>query len=97
MRRIFSRKAKIKENVEKWEKEHRKQSLPQPVKVDCSPTVSLTSLADSSIVITIKAWTRSEFYWPVLYDINEKIYKEYPLNGLSFPFPQMDVHVTKAE
>ena len=97
MRRIFSRKAKIKENVEKWEKEHRKQSLPQPVKVDCSPTVSLTSLADSSIVVSIRAWTRSEFYWSVLYDVNEKIYKEYPQNGLSFPFPQMDVHVTKAE
>ena len=63
-------------------------------KVDCSPTVALSSLADSSIVITIRAWTRSEFYWPVYYSINEKIYKEFPKNGLNFPFPQMDIHVT---
>lgn len=97
MLRMFGNKTKLKENVEKWEKEHNKQSLPPAKKIDCSPTVSLTSLADSSIVVSIRAWTRSEFYWSVLYDVNEKIYKEYPQNGLSFPFPQMDVHVTKAE
>ena len=27
--------------------------------------------------------------------VNEKIYKEFPKNGLSFPYPQMDIHVTK--
>ena len=32
-------------------------------------------------------------YWDVFFENNEKIYKLLPLKGISFPFPQMDVHV----
>ena len=96
IKRIFSRKSKIQADVEKW-KEAQAEKIEEKIpKVDCSPSVFLTSLADSSIVVTIRAWTRSEFYWSVLYDVNEKIYKEFPKNGLSFPFPQMDIHVTQS-
>ena len=94
--RTFSKKSKFKADVEKWKEEQAEKIEAKIPRVDCSPTVSLVSLADSSIVVSVRAWTRSEFYWSVLYDVNEKIYKEFPKNGLSFPFPQMDVHVTPA-
>ena len=94
--RTFSKKSKFKADVEKWKEEQAEKIKAKIPRVDCSPTVSLVSLADSSIVVSVRAWTRSEFYWSVLYDVNEKIYKEFPKNGLSFPFPQMDVHVTPA-
>ena len=93
--RIFGRKPKLKDEVEKWKEEQAEKIKAKVPKVDCTPTVSLSALADSSIVVTIRAWTRSEFYWGVLYDVNEKIYKEFPKNGLSFPYPQMDIHVTQ--
>ncbi len=93
---LFNRKSKLKEGVEKWEEEQAEKIKAKIPKVDCTPTVSLVSLADSSIVVSIRAWTRAEFYWSVLYDVNEKIYKEFPKNGLSFPFPQMDIHVTQS-
>ena len=93
--RIFGRKPKLKDEVEKWKEEQAEKIKAKIPKVDCTPTVSLSALADSSIVVTIRAWTRSEFYWGVLYDVNEKIYKEFPKNGLSFPYPQMDIHVTQ--
>ena len=96
IKRIFSRKSKIQADVEKWKEAQAEKIEAKIPKVDCSPSVFLTSLADSSIVVTIRAWTRSEFYWSVLYDVNEKIYKEFPNNGLSFPFPQMDIHVTQS-
>ena len=96
IKRIFSRKSKIQADVEKWKEAQAEKIEAKIPKVDCSPSVFLTSLADSSIVVTIRAWTRSEFYWSVLYDVNEKIYKEFPKNGLSFPFPQMDIHVTQS-
>ena len=96
LKRIFSRKSKIQADVEKWKEAQAEKIEAKIPKVDCSPSVFLTSLADSSIVVTIRAWTRSEFYWSVLYDVNEKIYKEFPKNGLSFPFPQMDIHVTQS-
>ena len=68
-----------------------------PVKVqtktDRSPVVILNSLADSSIVLTARAWTTSENYWGLKGDITEILYNELPKHGLLFPFPQMDVHI----
>lgn len=55
------------------------------------PFAALSQLGDSALVIVIRAWTKSEDYWPLYFDMNEKIYKEFPKNGLNFPFPQMDV------
>lgn len=65
-----------------------------PVKADCSPFVGLGELADSSINITVRAWTQSRFYWDLYFDMNRRFYKELPEAGFSFPFPQMDVHLS---
>lgn len=62
-------------------------------KADCSPVVVLSKLADSSINLTARAWTTSGNYWGLMGDINEKIYNELPKHGLSFPYPQMDIHI----
>lgn len=66
-----------------------------PIKKDCTPFVGLSALADSSINITVRAWTRSSDYWGLFFDMNERFYKELPEHGFSFPFPQMDVHIQK--
>ena len=55
--------------------------------------IALTSLADSSVNIVVRAWTNSGDYWSLYFDINEKIYKIFPEEGISIPFPQMDVHL----
>ncbi len=64
-------------------------------KVLRKPTVNLDSLGDSSVNLKARAWARSEFYWSVYYDMNERIYNELPKAGISFPFPQLDVHVNQ--
>jgi len=61
------------------------------------PFVELGELADSSIEITVRAWTSVSNYWPLFYEINKRIYKELPELGFSFPFPQLDVHLDKIE
>lgn len=61
--------------------------------VDRAPVVILSKLADSSVIITARAWTASSNYWGLMGDINETIYNELPKHGLSFPFPQMDIHL----
>ncbi len=61
--------------------------------VPADPFVGLSTLADSSINFTMRAWVRSENYWDVKFEMNEKIYETLPKNGINFPFPQMDVHV----
>ncbi len=64
------------------------------VRPDRSPVVFLKELADSAVIITVRAWTRSENYWSVFFDFNERFYNELPARGINFPFPQLDVHIT---
>lgn len=61
-----------------------------------NPLVALNALRDSSVQYIMRAWVRKEDYWDVVYDINEVIYNKVPENGIGFPFPQMDVHLDKA-
>lgn len=55
--------------------------------------VGLGALADSSVNITVRAWVKTDDYWPVFFDMNERVYNEFGAAGLHIPFPQMDVHV----
>lgn len=64
---------------------------------DPEPFIGLGSLMDSSINITIRSWVKTDDYWPVYFDMNKRIYESFPEMGLTFPFPQMDVHITKSE
>lgn len=62
---------------------------------DPEPFVALQTLADSSVNIVVRAWAKKEDLWAVHFALNEKVYRIFPEQGLSFPFPQMDVHVQK--
>lgn len=64
-----------------------------PVKVERKPFVGLSEMADSSINFTVRAWTHTNNYWPLYFQMNERFYTELPQKGFSFPFPQMDVHM----
>ena len=59
--------------------------------------VFLKELADSAVVLTVRAWVKEEDYWAVFYNVNEQIYKLLPDNGVQFPFPQLDVHMIPAD
>jgi small conductance mechanosensitive channel len=60
---------------------------------DPAPFVELGALADSSVNFTVRAWVNTPDYWAVHFDMNKKIYQTFAKEGLSIPFPQMDVHV----
>lgn len=57
--------------------------------------VALGELADSSVNITVRVWCKTDDYWPVFFDMNERVYNEFEKVGLSIPFPQMDIHMKK--
>lgn len=63
--------------------------------IDAAPFAQLGEMADSSINITVRAWTLSENYWDVYFDMNRRFYVELPKLGFEFPFPQMDVHLSR--
>lgn len=59
------------------------------------PFLALQALADNSVNIVVRAWVQAADYWPVHFRMNEEVYKRFPAAGLSFPFPQMDVHLQR--
>lgn len=64
--------------------------------IERPPFVGLNALADSSINLTVRAWTHSADYWTVFFKMNQRFYKELPERGFNFPFPQMDVHISQS-
>ena len=62
---------------------------------ETAPVVYVKNLGESSVDLVIRAWVANADYWSLYFDMNEKMYKELPLKGINFPFPQMDVHVKK--
>ncbi|MEQ8473659.1 MAG: mechanosensitive ion channel [Marinoscillum sp.] len=57
------------------------------------PFIAVESLGDSSVNIVVRTWSTAADLWPVHFDMNEKVYKEFAKAGLNIPFPQMDVHL----
>lgn len=58
-----------------------------------APVVWVAELANSAVNLTIRVWVKNEDYWNVFFEHNEQFYKQLPALGITFPFPQMDVHM----
>lgn len=63
---------------------------------DPAPMVALAELADSSVNFVVRPWVKAEDYWAVKFEFTEKIKLAFDENGVSIPFPQMDVHMDQA-
>ncbi len=64
---------------------------------DPAPTIAVSALADSSVNFVVRPWVNSADYWGVMFDMTEAIKKRFDKEGISFPFPQQDVHLYKQE
>lgn len=63
---------------------------------DPAPTVAVGELADSSVNFNVRPWCKTSDYWGVYGDIHEKVKLTFDAEGISIPYPQMDVHQNKA-
>jgi small conductance mechanosensitive channel len=61
------------------------------------PFIALSELGDSSVNFVVRAWVKAADFWPVFFDMNEKVYNTFAGKGLNIPFPQMDVHVHQVD
>ena len=55
--------------------------------------VVVGELADSSVNLNTRPFCKSEHYWDTLLYMQEHVKKAFDKEGISIPFPQMDVHV----
>lgn len=61
--------------------------------VDESANVFVSALADSSVNMGVRLWVKSEDYWSAKWRITENIKLALDENGISIPFPQLDVQI----
>ncbi len=60
-----------------------------------APVVVVSALADSSVNLSVRAWVASADFWGVYFDHIEEFYNVISsMKELSFPFPQLDVHLS---
>jgi len=57
--------------------------------------IAVSQLADSSVNFIVRPWVKAADYWPVMFEMTEAIKKRFDQEGISFPFPQQDVHLHK--
>ncbi|MDO6467806.1 mechanosensitive ion channel [Neptunomonas phycophila] len=84
---LLKAKAILKEIVETDER-----VLSEP-----APLVAVQELADSSVNFVVRPWAKTSDYWDVYRDTMEKVKLRFDAEGISIPFPQMDVHLIKEE
>ena len=66
------------------------------VLVEPVPLIAVSELADSSVNFIIRPWCATSDYWDLMRDLTETIKKRSDKEGISFPYPQQDVHLYKA-
>ena len=56
-----------------------------------APMVALDSLNANDITFVVRAWARTDDYWDLYYDMQQRFYTELPQAGFSFAYPHLDV------
>jgi len=60
---------------------------------DPEPVVNIAQLGASSIDFNVRPWVQSSNFWPVKWDMNEKVKQAFDAANIGIPYPQMDVHL----
>lgn len=62
-----------------------------------APVVAVSELADSSVNFVVRPWVNTADYWNVRWALTEAVKLRFDQEGISIPFPQMDLHVKKQD
>jgi small conductance mechanosensitive channel len=60
-----------------------------------TPQVRLSKHGESALEFTARVWCKAEDYWTVYFDVTERIKQVFDENGITIPYPQVDVHICK--
>lgn len=62
---------------------------------DPAPVVRMSQHGASSIDLICRVWVHNEDYWDLKYNLLEQVKAAFDREGISIPFPQMDVHLDR--
>jgi small conductance mechanosensitive channel len=57
--------------------------------------IAVGELGACSVNFYVRPWVRADDYWDVKFALTENIKQAFDDNGISIPFPQMDIHLNK--
>ncbi len=60
---------------------------------DPEPVVRVSNLGASSVDLVCRPWCRTDDYWEAYWSVTRAVKKRFDAEGISFPFPQRDVHL----
>lgn len=63
------------------------------IHADPEPFVGVSSLGDSSVNLVVRVWVAVADYWPVNFELTERMKLAFDTAGISIPFPQQNVHL----
>lgn len=78
----------IRVTMDLLEKDERVLSKPKP-------KAAVKEMGDSAITLAVRPWVKTEDYWDFYYDFQKAVKQKYDEEGISMPYPQMDVHLEK--
>ena len=57
--------------------------------------IVVTELADSSVTLLVRCWTRRADFWAVKCDLTKALKEHFDIHGIEIPFPQRVMHSVK--
>lgn len=68
-------------------------SADERVHQDPEPFVAVANLGDHAVELVVRVWANNADYWAVKFAMTKAIKQTFDKEGVSFPFPQRDVHI----
>ena len=60
------------------------------------PAICVGELADSSVNLLCRPWSKTEDYWTLYWDMQRLVKERFDAEGISIPFPQRSVHMEQS-
>ena len=60
-----------------------------------APFAAVTDYGESAIGYTLRLWVKSEDYWDVYFQVNQRIQSVFAENRIEMSYPHLNVHLDK--
>lgn len=61
------------------------------------PVIGVSEHGDSAVIMDLLAWCKTDDYWTLKYFLEEEVKKVFDENGITIPYPHMDIHIENKE
>jgi len=65
------------------------------VLLDPAPAAVISSYNESAIAYSLRVWVKTEDYWDVYFEINQRVKKIFDEQGICMTYPHLNVHLDK--